>query len=61
MKGQYSSATTMNLELCVMIYGMTMMQMLCANSLDMQVSIKLAIFVRAISANDLQQMVLQGN
>ena len=39
MKEQYSSATTMNSELCVMIHGMTMMQVLCVNSLDTQVSV----------------------
>ena len=39
MKEQCSSATTMYWELCVMIHGMTMMQLLCVNSLDTQVSV----------------------
>ena len=41
MKEQYSSATTDNGELCVMILGVAMMQMWSVDNLDTQVSLQI--------------------
>ena len=43
MKEQYSSATTMNGELCVIIYGMMSMQLWSVDNLDISVSGKKCI------------------